>query len=201
MKRPIGIIILVVLLAALVYSQRHAFFRSIADEVKQQMGPDSTAALVQTALDSGSSQPLPPPNPVAAARAMRWALAFYESGALDSAAVHFTEARSLDWSDPAPCRYLAVLRARQGRPGDALRELEEAVVRDSTDAEVWIDLGKIRSQLGDEPGTRAAWGKALKVDPGNGTAAGLLELMEADREVDTEIGSPAGAAMDTVGSG
>ena len=187
MKRPIVVIVLLAALAALVYSQRHAFVRGLAEEVRGKMGADSTSGVRDTAADSGAIAR----DTLAAAEATRKAVIFYEAEALDSAAVYCRKAQRFDPFDPAPCRHLAVVRARQGRPGDALRELEGAVSLDSADVWTWIQLGKIRAQLGEEKQARAAWAQALVLDPVNTVAQSLLEVTNVRKKSDLTVELPA----------
>ena len=186
MKRPIGILILMAVLAALVYSQRHTFVKSLADEVKDQMGVDT----VELAAD-----------PLAAAQALRTALTFYESEVLDSAAVYFEQAQRLDPSDPRPFRHQAVLRARQGRPGEALRELKAACERDSLDVWSWVQTGKLHAQLGERKAARSAWEKALALEPGNAAARSLLDVTEISGREDLDVDALLGTTVDSVSSG
>ena len=185
MKRPIGILILMAVLAALVYSQRHTFVKSLADEVKDQMGVDTAE---------------PAADPLAAAQALRTALIFYESEVLDSAAVYFEQAQRLDPSDPRPFRHLGVLRARQGRPGEALRELKGALKRGSLDVWTWIQIGKLHAQLGEREAARSAWEKAMALEPGNAAARSLLEVTNTSARADLDVDPLAGAPTDSVSS-
>jgi hypothetical protein len=62
----------------------------------------------------------------------------------------------------------------------ALREFETATKSTNPkSAEAWVGLGKVRKALGDDAGANQAWERALKLDPKNKEAQGLLNPPKA----------------------
>ena len=174
MIRPIVVIVFLAALGGLIYLQLPHWKRGLAEEVRSHLdAPVDTSAVVM--VDAPVVR-----DTLGARAALMIGMNFYAAGQIDSAAILFAQAQALDPVDPAPLRHLAVVRARQGRPDESLRALEQALVRDSSDAVTWVRLGKMRAHLGERDAARKAWAQALALNPDHVEARHLLDV--TDRE-------------------
>lgn len=154
MQRPIGVIVMAALLAALVYSQRHMFIKGLADAV--HTGPSFEELL-------------------------REAERLYEARDLAGAEAAFEQAMSKRPEDPGPYAYLGLIRSEQGDFDGALRRWEQAVERAPEEVGYRVNLGKAYAQLGRREAAVAQWQKALEINPYHDTARELIRK-EASRD-------------------
>ena len=97
-------------------------------------------------------------------------------------------ARALDRGvrDPEEVRLnrAVILSDYLHRPADAVRELDAALEGNPDYVPALLNLGNLREDMGDRPGARAAYERALAVEPGNSLAlarlAGLSHAAELD---------------------
>lgn len=78
---------------------------------------------------------------------------------------------------------------RDGRPADALPQLEIATTLSPGWSPGWVNLGVARSRLADPAGALAAYKTALEVDPGNASALTNLSVLyrEMGREAEARV--------------
>ena len=72
-----------------------------------------------------------------------------------------------DGKDPYYLDTLALVKHRLGRDRDAAVDAEKAIAMDSETPGFYLRLGDIRAALGETAAARAAWQKALSLDPPN----------------------------------
>ena len=83
--------------------------------------------------------------------------------------------------DPLAQAWLGARHLADGRPEAALQHLEAATRLDPGSLAGWYFLGQARRRLGDAPGAREAWNRALLRDDGDvATLLALAELSWAD---------------------
>jgi Flp pilus assembly protein TadD len=75
---------------------------------------------------------------------------------------------------------------RDGRPADALPQLEIATTLSPDWSPGWVNLGVARSRLVDPGGALAAYQKALEVDPGNPSAFTNLSVLYREMGLEAE---------------
>ena len=96
---------------------------------------------------------------------------------------------------------LGLLRETLGLNRRRAADLERAARAGSRDPEVWNSLGRFRRLAGDRAGARAAWDRALDLDPGSFKARfnrGLLEAEDGRREAALDdLGRALAAAPDS----
>jgi Flp pilus assembly protein TadD len=198
MRRPIGVLILAALLAALVYSQRAYLVRTLADGMRTHI---IDAELPAKPVLAGSRSEDTRRDTEAALTGIRRAQHLLADGELDSAATWLIRSQEADPQSPVAFRHLAVIRARQGRPGDALREMSMALERDSSNVWTWLQVGKLQAQLGDNESARRAWARAVSLDPGNRVARSLLEVTDQASGTRLEVTLPVVTGTDSANAG
>ena len=178
--RPIGVMILVVLLAALVYSQREMFIKGLADEVKKELAdapPDSSAQAV-AAVDSAAQEEEGPPLDALVKEGER----LFEGRDLDGASAAFRQALARNPDDPRPYAHLGLICTDRKDFEGALAVEEQAVERAPEQAGYRVNLGKAYAQLGRREEALAQWKKVLELDPYNDTAQELIQKEESGVE-------------------
>ncbi|MGB9606020.1 MAG: tetratricopeptide repeat protein, partial [Bryobacteraceae bacterium] len=89
-------------------------------------------------------------------------------------------------SAPSVALARAVARHLEGRPEEALKELERAVAKGERTAEIFQAMGQVQFELGRYEDSAASFRELLKLDPGNADAwfnvAVCLERLERWQE-------------------
>jgi tetratricopeptide (TPR) repeat protein len=119
--------------------------------------------------------------------------------ALDS----YARALDLGIRDPEEVRLnrAVILSDYLHRPADAARELDAALATNPAYVPALLNLGNLREDLGDRPGARAAYERALAVEPGDSLALARLAGVSHAAELDGTLAQRlkiaiAGAAPD-----
>lgn len=119
--------------------------------------------------------------------------------ALDS----YARALDLGVRDPEEVRLnrAVILSDYLHRPADAAQELDAALEDNPDYVPALLNLGNLREDLGDRPGARAAYERALAVEPGNSLALARLAGVSHAAELDGTLAQRlkiaiAGAAPD-----
>ena len=119
--------------------------------------------------------------------------------ALDS----YARALDLGVRDPEEVRLnrAVILSDYLHRPADAAQELDAALEGNPDYVPALLNLGNLREDLGDRPGARAAYERALAVEPGNSLALARLAGVSHAAELDGTLAQQlkiaiAGAAPD-----
>ena len=102
--------------------------------------------------------------------------------ALDS----YARALDLGVRDPEEVRLnrAVILSDYLHRPADAAQELDAALEDNPDYVPALLNLGNLREDLGDRPGARAAYERALAVEPGNSLALARLAGVSHAAELD-----------------
>ncbi len=87
------------------------------------------------------------------------------TGDLPRAREALTRAAALDAKDPRPLEALGIAFYEAGRREDAMAQLDAAVARGSTNAQVWYYRGNLFMTAGDCDKGLAAYRKAMTLDP------------------------------------
>jgi len=77
---------------------------------------------------------------------------------------YYRQAMQIDPSDVRPVVRLALLAARERKPGDALRLLDEAVAVRSQDAASWNAIGEMYLRIGETNRAVSAFRESLRID-------------------------------------
>lgn len=104
----------------------------------------------------------------------------YDSGDLDGAIMAMSAAHALDPDHAGNRATLGEYFRQAGRPQDALPLLEGAVERAPNHAVAWANLGSTLQHLGREDEARAAYERALAIDPDIPQVANNLRLMTSE---------------------
>lgn len=141
-------------------------------------------------------------EPESAKAHLNLALVLVQMDDPDGAADHFDQAIALfgDTPESANCRYFrAKLWLQQHRPGEAAKQLEEAVGLRPDFGPAWAELGDARLQLGDSRGSLKAYERAVAIDPANGHAQYQVgaALAKAGQPIEAIPHLQAAAKLDT----
>ena len=88
----------------------------------------------------------------------------------------FTAAVAAEPKNSRTIQEFAQFEMRHGGAKVASRRMERAVRDFPDDADLWAVLGLARNAVGDVPSARAAWLRAVSIDPTQPTAVGWLEI-------------------------
>ncbi len=99
-------------------------------------------------------------------------------GRYPEARAHLAAARAVDPLVPGYHERMGIAWLREGRAGEAARELRLAVSRERS-PRAWAPLGEALAGAGDREGARSAYHRALELDPGNAEARRGLETLGA----------------------
>jgi len=105
------------------------------------------------------------------------ALLLWQTGQRERAVESYTTAVNIDPANFALQSNLAMMLVESGRVDDGIRRYE-TILRIRPDlTEVWVNLGAAYANTGDSEKARAAWEKALEMDPNNARAKDNLKQL------------------------
>lgn len=103
------------------------------------------------------------------------------AGRFSEAARAFNAALYLDPTNVDVRLMLANLNLRRGRVGAALRQYETVLRQDSARVDAWVNTGIAYARAGDPAAARAAWERALAIEPNHTAARSYLAGLSASR--------------------
>ena len=159
--RPILALVLAVLLAALIYSQRDMFWEKVKDEVDARRGPDTAsgaAALAEARFRDG--------------------VRAYEANDLAAAEAAFREALAHNPGNVDACDHLGLVLSRQGRREAAREVFLQRVALDSASVGAWVNLVTTCAHLGRWDEALQHLGRAEALEPDNPRLKGLRSVLE-----------------------
>ena len=105
------------------------------------------------------------------------ALLLWKTEQKERAVESYTTAVNIDPGNFAMQSNLAMMLVESGRVEDGIRRYETILRLRPDLTEVWVNLGAAYANNGDQDKARAAWEKALEVDPGNARAKDNLRQL------------------------
>jgi tetratricopeptide (TPR) repeat protein len=178
--RPIGVIILIALLVALIYSQRETFLQGLADEVKKELDLPEPATPEVLGELSGQLDKL-----------AREGDRLLESGKSMEAEQAFLEVIRIDSTASWAYANVAAIRANAGDLEGAIENWRQASEKAPEDTGHRINLGKAYAQAGRSGEALAVWETVMGIDPFNATANELIEKERA-----TFFAAPSGSSRE-----